>query len=532
MGRLDNDFNNVNYLYRHLCGAIASASDTLLDVKGSDFWKRYHGYGLYRICYILNDHYSNSEPISKSDTVSFIIFEFYDDVRDFYQFSNGGRQQLDAVKLGSLAVFEDIQNLKLNRKDRKVLSPRQKFFHKIKIVYNSIILGMNKIWPIKAIVIRTYFSIRTQFKIFLTARAKTVPFFLTFPVSPPVLDKRLRVEMIEMIRTDLDEHFDKKFVEYIIKALLIMLPTSTIEDYATIKEYCSNSSISVLKPDFIINESITSDHQISIISSLANVTFGTKFIYNEHNKLTKVFKYNTIFILDALVDKYLTHGWSPGKNEIKTVKSSSLYPGFRGKLGNNVAKNWALYVTGVGFCYGSEFSNSSLSHSAQYLNSYLYERKNIFLALSDGLAEHIDYKPYNTSQWELTVDIDHIAHDNNCNLLDPKIRLTSIYKDYELVIVDYLSTAYIEVMVLDKPVVVLWSGPVNDPTDEGKSLVDGLKECGVFHSTGDSMGKFINQIKGREGEWWQSPEVKNAVSSFIEYYLNFDDDLIEQLSNL
>ena len=38
-----------------------------------------------------------------------------------------------------------------------------------------------------------------------------------------------------------------------------------------------------------------------------------------------------------------------------------------------------------------------------------------------------------------------------------------------------------------------------------------LKECGVFHATAESAARHINNIWENVDDWWESPEVRNAV---------------------
>ena len=77
MNSIETNFNNVKNFYKHLSLALARASDELVDKKGNEFWVRYHGYGLFRICYVINDHYSDSRAHDFKKFKSLKIFEFY-----------------------------------------------------------------------------------------------------------------------------------------------------------------------------------------------------------------------------------------------------------------------------------------------------------------------------------------------------------------------------------------------------------------------------------------------------------------------
>ena len=532
MNSICNKFNDVNDLYEILVDAIAESSDHFLDSKGKEFWRRFHGYGLYRICFIAHEHYYSDEGSYTKSINSFLFFDTYDEVRNFYQFRRCGRHQLDILKSDSFSSTKGFVNFDLEIRKNKDSNVRSVITSRVRFFLNRLILAFNSRRSIRAVILRSYIPLLGKFKILFKSRFRTAPFLINFPILDTKVDAELRLKFVNFVGMKLNNHFDEKFINYLVNVLFIMLPTSCIEGYQIIREEVKNSDIVKLNPRYVINESITDDHQISIISTLLKHFCGTEFIYNEHNKITKVFRFNTIFIIERLVDTYLTHGWTPDQGNISAVRSSTLYKGFHTKHRKKNIQRWALYVTGVGYLYESEFSNSSLSHSAEYLSKYLYERERIFAAFDYELNRGIDYKPYNRSRWELTADIDEVANKNKLNVLDYNIELTAIYHKYELIIIDYLSTAYTEVMLLDIPVLVLYTGEVNEPDIYGKLEVDALFECGVFHDCGDSLGNFAKTIFGKEQEWWMSEKVGSAVNGFLSAFINRDNDLINKISSL
>ena len=529
MNSIETNFNNVKNFYKHLSLALARASDELVDKKGNEFWVRYHGYGLFRICYVINDHYSDSRAHDFKKFKSLKIFEFYDQVRDFYQFDIHGRDQLEFLKLDKSITLEILKNLSLIRHKQNIFNFKDKVLSNLKKILNFLFFSLSFIHSIRTVIIRSSISKMDKFKLFVFSGFKVTPFYLDFPICKNSIDKNLRLKILELVKKDLKEHYDDDFIDYTIKILFISLPTSTIEDYRQIKSYISASFLASLGIKYIVNESITSDHEISIVSALVKEQSATELVYHEHNKLVKVFKYNTLSVIANLVDVFLTHGWDPDNDEKKFIKSSSRWRGFKSITIKKDIKRWALFITGVGYLYETEFSNSSLSHSAQYLENYLTQRDDIFCSMDRNLLKRIDYKPYDRSPWPLTVDIDDVAHKNKLNILDPKTRLSSIYKNYELIIVDYLSTAYIEILISNQPVVVLWNGPANEPNDEAKLLLDDLFKCGVFQRSGKSLGNFVQSIRGKEEIWWNSSEVTKSVKKFLDFYVSYNNDLLQKI---
>ena len=61
----------------------------------------------------------------------------------------------------------------------------------------------------------------------------------------------------------------------------------------------------------VINESFTSDHESLFILGVLNYEHDIQHWYNEHNKITHIFKFNTNDIISGLVDRVYTNGWAP-----------------------------------------------------------------------------------------------------------------------------------------------------------------------------------------------------------------------------
>lgn len=89
-----------------------------------------------------------------------------------------------------------------------------------------------------------------------------------------------------------------------------------------------------------------------------------------------------------------------------------------------------------------------------------------------------------------------------------------------LVVVDNLQTAFVETLLLNRPVVLFY-----DPTCWGMSeaatpLLDRLREVAVLHDSGAAAAAWVAQVLEAPGAWWSTPEVQRAREAFLDWCID------------
>ena len=85
-----------------------------------------------------------------------------------------------------------------------------------------------------------------------------------------------------------------------------------------------------------------------------------------------------------------------------------------------------------------------------------------------------------------------------------------------MVVIDYFfSTAFAECIVTDTPVIVFEENEYPSLTENARPIYDALFSAGVVHTTLESAVSFVNKSFDDIAEWWNKPEVKNAVRDYV-----------------
>lgn len=87
-----------------------------------------------------------------------------------------------------------------------------------------------------------------------------------------------------------------------------------------------------------------------------------------------------------------------------------------------------------------------------------------------------------------------------------------------LVLVDHLSTSFVECLSADIPVILFWDPERNELTDAAKPAFEVLKEAGILYETPEAAAFKANEVYDNVDQWWHSPGVQNARERFCEQW--------------
>lgn len=128
---------------------------------------------------------------------------------------------------------------------------------------------------------------------------------------------------------------------------------------------------------------------------------------------------------------------------------------------------------------------------------------------------------------KLSSELDGISLDDGKRFLVEKIA------EAELVIIDHFpSTAFLECLVLDIPVIAFNTIPFNLLREETRPYVEALRDQGVVHEGVTTAAQLVNKICGRNGlevtEWWNEEERVRAISTYRSLFARASDTLVEE----
>jgi hypothetical protein len=103
-------------------------------------------------------------------------------------------------------------------------------------------------------------------------------------------------------------------------------------------------------------------------------------------------------------------------------------------------------------------------------------------------------------------------------------RASESFAAAELVVHNYLGTAWLETIAADIPTVCFFDEAAYAFRDDAAPHIEALLRVGVLHRTGEDAARFVTTLRGGSQQWWHSPEVRAALEPFIRSYARFETD--------
>ena len=514
------------------------------------FWKKSFSLSLIRYITFCYDIFQKCEDnfnagihecniLNKKSYYTPINFQ---DHRDFFQDTSFGQEQLFSIYInlffpGKFNEFEE------NFVWPEAPGMKNNIFSKVRSrvsnitkdqVFEKILAFLFYFSSPKLVISGSFFSTKNINKLILSGRGKIKRMAITdnFCNIYKINIKHRRV-MSEFI--DDFDNFDRFF----FKSIYSSFPVSFIENFKHIYS-AYNAQISQYKGlKYIVNESFIGNHKSSIFIAIAQQS-NVKHIYNEHNFLQHQFLCNNLKYIYPLVDKFVTLGWH--KNGIRNLVPGSSYYDWRSNFKSKY-KYGILFVTGPPSVKTPEFSSSYGDFGSFNSYSHLNFSKDFFSNLGVEILSCLTYKSYpleNLSGYHLKYPM--ISYDKEY-YLDKYIRYCiksteinlmpakRLMAESKLVVVDYLSTAYIESFIMNYPTIVLWNSNIYSLNKDHKEFYDELVCAGIVYTDPVEAAKFIEKIYKNPNSWWMSKRVQKAKDKFIHSNIKNNKSLFNIIVN-
>jgi putative transferase (TIGR04331 family) len=149
--------------------------------------------------------------------------------------------------------------------------------------------------------------------------------------------------------------------------------------------------------------------------------------------------------------------------------------------------------------------------------------KTIFRLKPSRLMELEDFKE--DVELKITSAIEKLSLDTGGRSFAEQAR------DVELVVVDHFpSTAFLECIALDFPVIAFNMIPMTRIREETRPHVNVLQRQRVVHEDPEDAAHLVNELMGGEErtveDWWQKTERRRAVSTYRKMFARTSDDFV------
>ena len=246
---------------------------------------------------------------------------------------------------------------------------------------------------------------------------------------------------------------------------------------------------------------------------------GVMHISNEHNYLSYQFLGNSIKYQISLVDEFVSLGWAD-KLYPSVIRGSSLFQ-WGAKKTIQKKEIDILFVLGLPIARAPEVNAAYGDDGAFNAQKYIETTAMFLQSLESDVLANLYVRGYPKHRL-----YDWSTYDQH-NMLKIFFDNVKIYDDYtssgaalmsksKLVVVNYLSTAHLQAIVLDIPTVFIWDKETKMLRDGYAEFYDSLIDSGICQTSAEEAAKFICKIRKDPEEWWYSDKTRKSRNLFLE----------------
>jgi len=171
-------------------------------------------------------------------------------------------------------------------------------------------------------------------------------------------------------------------------------------------------------------------------------------------------------------------------------------------------------------------------------NRYVKMTCDFFDSLPRAMLQKVYYKDY--PHWRKLKLCKHECDDEILDKFggvfdtvdqDDIISTVELISRSKLIIVNYLSTAYLQALISNIPTVILFDNDGHHLTSESITFYDDLLSVGIFQNSSIAAADFISEVSNQLDAWWYSSDVQTARLKFINNNFGKHGLLTEYLIN-
>lgn len=556
------DSNYIDRKYEKYVPILAERLNHIHGLKHSkSFWKKSLSLAFVRYIITFHDIFTKCESYFNQNEhmcnilskESYYVPLDFEDYRKWFQGSNYGAEQLLSIymnlfypgnfseiysnydrKLGTNSVNQKSQRLSKKKSgilfgNIKSISFRD-FLNKLYLLSGIPMYRIERAnKKIKLGIMECYFSMEKLNELIVKSHGRIN--LLEWRTSwnyedkKKLWDKRLLLAQYE---NDFD-NFDKFF----FSSIPYCFPRVFVEHYNEIKNSYKMQFKKYPKLNYVISEGWISNTYVSIFLALLQEQH-IKHITNEHNGIMHPYAGSYISHVIDMSDIFVTLGWSDPKIP-KLVKGASLYP-FNSNKEYKKKIYTILYIASPAIVKMSHYL-SAWGQEEENATKHLKFVETFFNNLDYTTLQKITYRSYPNKYIEsfLAYNKEYILRyylERIQSFADTSESSKDQMKQSKLVIVDYLSTSYLESLSMNIPTVFFWNADTYYLNDEYSDFFDPLVDAKICQTDPLEAARFVESIADEPEKWWFSEEVQKGRNEFLNRNLGKPEDMIKYLLNL
>ena len=342
--------------------------------------------------------------------------------------------------------------------------------------------------------------------------------------SPPRWDLRAR-----LVRDE--PNFDR-FDKFVFACLRHGMPRIFVEDFSNVYTQLNIFFDKYPELRWIVCEAWIGKTLPSLALAVLQ-SRNVKHIYNEHNYLSHFFLGSNLKYLVPLVDEFASLGWEDSSIP-NLVRSASLFQ-WVDKDATYNKEHEILFVMSLPLTFAPEINAAYGESGAYRAQEYLVMNQRFLDRLGEDTLGEMYIRSYpqrDTRDWlawdQAFVLAPYLSkakvHENNSSISGKKLIQQS-----RLVVVNYLSTTYLESIIADIPTIFILNKDAYLLTEKYMGFFDVLIDAGVCQTNPEDAADFVNRIKDNPERWWRSSAVRKAKSAFLNANIGNPEVIIQHL---
>lgn len=531
---INEEFNFVKLKFEKYSKLLSKRLNEIHNLNNSDFfWKKTLSTGFIRTISFLYESFLRyeSEFDFENHCFKFLSEESYyfpnsfEDLRAFLSKNEWSNEQTFSIYVNSFFKPSKESEIKTTIYANSAIFNFDVWLHNLK--HKLFILKKNfqrkKTDSIKTGLLGCYFSKQNLFDLKEKSSGEIDEMNQYWPLkySDSLFDDDLRL-LISKEEKDFD-----RFDVFFFKALYSFFPKYLLESFSDNYNKIRSELSKYSKLNSIISENWIGDSKNSLILAVAKECFDIKLLTNEHNCFFHIYEGNYSDYLIELSDIFINLGWSSTNK--KVLRGGSMYPF---KLDKNTIEIEVLFVAG-GLLYKKPIFSTFYSNFGDSAINSIEFNKIFFRHLDTSIKNKINYLSYpikkisslGVVRKEMFYDIKgFIKAKGSARKLMPKSRL---------VIIDYVSTSFIESLVSDIPTIVFFDPKIKRLNKESMNFFDLLIQSKIFQTNPRDAALHLNKIFSNPEKWWNSSLVQKAKDDFLMANLNLNklNNIILDINN-
>ena len=177
------------------------------------------------------------------------------------------------------------------------------------------------------------------------------------------------------------------------------------------------------------------------------------------------------------------------------------------------------------------FASIDVSSQEYALNTIKFNSI-FFQGLKNIILKKIYYKKYPVKYF-IDKEKLYLNQFTNINLLNQtSFNGLDLMVKSKLVIMDYISTSYLECLISNIPMIVFLDQDSHNLKKKFKNFFKPLIDVGIFQINPIEASKLLNKIYQYPNLWWQSDKVQEGRKIFLDKNVGHPDVFINQISKI